>query len=110
MPVGNTVKLTVTAPSGLASTAVSGALTGTTQSASASVSVTLPAGPSILSAQTTYTIVASLGDELSRYANNERVEQVRLEAAIGAASSVTLISASGKEYRVPQAVLAGLGG
>jgi hypothetical protein len=110
VPVGNTVKLTVTPPSGLASTVVSGALTGTTQSASASVSVTLPAGPSILSAQTTYTIVAALGDELSRYANNERVEKVRLEAAIGGTSSVTLITASGNEYRVPQAVLAGLGG
>ena len=110
VPVGNTVKLTVTPPSGPATTAISGALTGTTASATASVAVNLPTGPSILSSQTTYTVVASLGDALSRYAQGERVEKVRLGAVLGGRSTVTLITMSGKEYEVPQAVLAGFGG
>ena len=110
VPVGNTVKLTVTPPSGLATSAISGALTGTTATATASASINLPTGPSTLSAQTTYTIVASLGDSLSRYAQGERVEKVRLGAVLGGRPTVTLITVSGKEYEVPQAVLAGFGG
>jgi hypothetical protein len=110
VPVGNTVKLTVTPPSGAITTAVSNALSGSTQTATASASVNLPTGPSILSAQTTYTIVAALGDELSRYAQGERVEKVRLGAVLGGRSTVTLITVSGKEFAVPQAALAGWGG
>jgi hypothetical protein len=110
VPVGNTVKLTVTPPGGPITTAISNALSGTVQNATATTSVNLPTGPSILSAQTTYTIVASLGDELSRYAQGERVEKVRLGAVLGGQATVTLITVSGKEFDVLQAVLAGLGG
>lgn len=110
VPVGNIVKLTVTPQVGAAITAVSPALTGSTASASASVNVTLPVGPSVLSAQTTYTIVAALGDLLAPYANNERVESVTLTARLGAPSTVTLETVSGKRYEVPAALLAALGG
>ncbi|TWO79983.1 hypothetical protein CBW56_11725 [Denitratisoma oestradiolicum] len=106
VPVGNTVKLTVTPQYGQTSSAISPALTGTTESATASVQITLPAGPSTLQAQTTYTIVAALGDALSTYANNERVEKVTLTAALGKLGTVTLITTSGKEFEVPAAVLA----
>ena len=57
---------------------ISPALTGSTASATASVPVNLPVDPSVLSAQTTYTVVAALGDALSRFANNERVEKITL--------------------------------
>jgi hypothetical protein len=102
--------LTVTPPSGPATTAISGALTGTTASATASVGVNLPTGPSTLSAQTTYTVVAALGEALSRFAQGERVEQVRLGAVLGGRSTMTLITVSGKEYQVPRAMLAEFGG
>lgn len=106
VPVGNTVKLTVTPQRGDMISAISPALTGTTESATANVQVTLPSGPSTLQAQTTYTIVAALGDALSTYANNERVEKVTLTAALGKPGTVTLITVSGKEFEVPAATLA----
>jgi hypothetical protein len=110
VPVGNTVKLTVTPAYGASSSVISPALTGTTDSASASVSVNLPSGPSVLQATTTYTIVAALGDALSRYAQGERVEKVTLVATPGQANKVILVTVSGKEYEAPHAALALLEG
>jgi hypothetical protein len=72
--------------------------------------VSLPTGPSILSAQTTYTIVAALGDALSRYAQGERVEKVRLGAVLGGGATVTLITVSGREVEVPASTLVGFDG
>lgn len=106
VPVGNTVKLTVTPASGMAFSAVTPALTGTTASASASVAVTLPTGPSTLSATTTYTIVASLGDEMSRFAQGERVERVALTTSPGKPDVTELVTVSGKVYPAPPAALA----
>jgi hypothetical protein len=106
VPQGNIVKLTVTPAYGTPVSAYSPALVGSTESATASAQVTLPTGPSTLQAQTTYTIVASLGDALSRYANNERVEKVQLSAVLNGPSTATLITVSGKEYQVPAALLA----
>src|SRR5207248_1825353 len=83
VPVGNTVTLTVTPPSGATTSVVSPALTGSPASATASVNVNLPAGPSVLFAQTTFTVTASVGEELSRFAQGERVERVTLLASPG---------------------------
>lgn len=101
VPPGNTVKLTVTPANAAAISVTSPALTGSTESATASVSVTLPTGPSVMSAMTTYTVVAALGDAMSIYAQGERVEKVRLSAVLGRESMATLITVSGKEYEVP---------
>lgn len=106
VPVGNTVKLTVIPAQGLQVIAISPALTGTTANASASVSVSLPAGPSTLSATTSYTIVASLGDAMSNFAMGERVEKVVLTSTPGQPQQVTLVTATGKEYAAPPAALA----
>jgi hypothetical protein len=108
VPPGNTVKLTVTPTNGSPLVVVSPALTGSTASATASVQAALPVGPSVLQATTTYTIVASLGDSLSRYAQGERVERIRLEAVLGGPGTVVLVTASGKEFEVPAALLATL--
>ncbi len=107
VPVGNTIKLTVTPASGSVTSATSGALSGTTDAATASVNITLPQGPSTLLATVTYTVVAALGDALSTYADNERVEKVQLMASLdGKEQRVRLITVSGKEFLVPAAVLA----
>ncbi len=98
VPLGNTVKLTLTPQLGNTTEVISPALTGTTASATASVQVTLPTGPSVLLAQTTYTIVAALGQALSRFAGNEPVERITLSASPGGVSRMTLITASGKAY------------
>ena len=112
VPVGNTVQLTVIPAYGDKVSAITPALTGTTESATASVAVSLPVGPSVLSAQTTYTVVAALGDLLKNFAGNERVEKVTLIATLGGPSKARLITVSGKEFEVPAEVLriAALGG
>lgn len=112
VPVGNTVQLTLSPAYGDKVTAISPALSGSTATATASVSVSLPVGPSVLSAQTTYTVVAALGDLLRNYAGNERVEQVTLIATLGGPQRIKLTTVSGKEYEAPAEVLqiAALGG
>jgi len=109
VPVGNTVRLTVSPQNGSPTSVVSPAITGSTANGVASVPVNLPVGPSVLQAQTTFTIVAAVGDLLRYYAGNEQVEQIELSAIFGGPSSVTLVTVSGKRYEVPQALLAALG-
>ena len=68
--------------------------------------VNLPQGPSTLQATTTYTVVVAMGEALSRFAQNERVEKVQLIATLGGAENqAKLITVSGKEYMVPLSVL-----
>lgn len=102
VPVGNTVKLTVKPASGAAIVATSPALVGTTVNATASVQVDLPSGPSVLEATTTFTIVASLGQELgNQFAQGERVEKIEVSAGTQGPSRVTLITVSGKRIAMP---------
>jgi hypothetical protein len=101
VPVGNIVQLTVIPAFGPKITTVTPALTGSTASATASVSVNLPVGSNVLQAQTTFTVVAALGDLLRNFAGNERVEKIMLSATYGGKSKATLITVSGKEYEAP---------
>lgn len=106
VPVGNTVLLTVIPAYGTNTTALSPALAGTTQNATASVSVTLPTGPSVLQAQTTYTIVVALGDALSKFAENERVERITLVTALNGPATAYLETVSGKRFEASPEALA----
>lgn len=109
VPAGNTIKLTLKPSSGAVVTAISPALVGDTTSATASVSITLPDGPSSLQATVTYNIVLAMGEALSVYAQGERVEKITLASTLGSKeSTVTLITVSGKEFVVPRAVLAAM--
>ena len=107
VPLGNTILLTVTPANGAASSAMSNAISGTLAAGTATVDITLPQGPSVLQAQTTYTIVASLGDALSNFAANERVERLEVVASLGGApAGVKLVTVSGKTFEAPPAALA----
>ena len=107
--VGSSIKLTVTPAQGTTYSAISAPTIGTTSSATASVSVALQSGPNTLQASVTYTVVASVGDAMSIYAQGERVEKVTLASTLGSKeSNVTLITVSGKEYVVPASALARL--
>ena len=80
---------------------VSPALSGSTDSATASANISLPSGPSVLQATTSYTVVAALGRELgTRYANGEQVERVTLIASVQGPPAVMLTTVSGKQYRI----------
>lgn len=109
--VGSTIKLTVIPPKGQAFSATSAATTGTAASATSSVAVTLPSGAVTLQATVTYTVVASVGDAMSVYAQGERVEKVTLASTFGSKeSTATLTTVSGKEYVVPASALLRLQG
>jgi hypothetical protein len=106
VPAGNTVLLKLVPAYGAPTEVLSPAITGTTASGTASVQVSLPQGPSTLQATTTYTIVVAMGEALSRFAQNERVEKVQLIATLGGEQAqAKLITVSGKEYLVPASVL-----
>jgi hypothetical protein len=106
VPTGNTVTLRVVPAYGAFTEAISPAITGSTTSGTTSVSITLPQGPSTLQATTSYTITIAMGDNLSRFAQNERVQKVELVASLGQASqTVRLITVSGKQYEVPASIL-----
>lgn len=109
IPLGNTVSLTVKTDSATPTVVTSTQLSGTTANSTASASVNLPAGPSVLQATTSFTIVASLGQELgNQFANGERVERVTLSAALNGPSMMTLTTVSGKEFTVPARTAAGI--
>lgn len=113
VPTGNTVFVKVVPAYGLVSEVQSPAIAGSTATGNTSVQVTLPQGPSVLQATTTYTVVVAMGEALSQFANNERVEKVQLTATLGGANNeVKLITVTGKEFVVPAAVLrfAGIAG
>lgn len=109
VPAGNTVRLTVAPSQGQLVEAISPAIVANGASGTASVQVSLPQGPSTLQATTTYTVVVAMGDALSHFAQNERVEKVELIATLGGEPQARLITVSGKSYLVPAAVLQTVG-
>lgn len=102
VPVGNIVELTMTPALGDPIKVVTPALTGSTETATASVAVSLPVGPSTLQARTTYTVIAAVGDVLGEmYAKGERVERVELVATLGGESAARLITVTGAIFDAP---------
>jgi hypothetical protein len=105
VPTGNTILVKVIPAYGNVQEVLSPAIAGSAASGTASVQVNLPQGPSTLQAVTTYTVVVAMGEALSRFAQNERVDKVQLMATLGGESQAKLITISGKEYMVPMSVL-----
>ncbi|MBX9904070.1 MAG: hypothetical protein K2Y31_06925 [Burkholderiales bacterium] len=106
IPPGSTVVVKVTPIRGVAPVSVtSPPLAGTTASASATVNVDIPNGLSTITAQMSYTILVAMGEALSQFANNERVERITLSATVGGKSTAKLVTVSGKEYDAPEEAL-----
>lgn len=100
IPAGTTVTLKASPAVGSA-TSATGTLAGTDTSSSASIQVNISkAYPSVLTASVTFQL-ASLGMG-PIYAQGELVEKVRVEAAMGGGSTMTYITASGKEIPAKQ--------
>lgn len=107
VPVGNTVSLTVTPANAAPVTTLSDALSGSDAAATADAAIALPSGPSVLSASVSFTVTASLGDELSRFAQGERVGRVIVTAEPhGAGSETTFVTVSGKVHHWPSFAVA----
>ncbi len=102
VPEGTVIRVTAAPERGTAVTANTAGVAGNT----ATASINMPNGNSVLSAQTTFTVTASLGDALKNFAQGERVERVELAAAPGQGSTTTLITISGKRYTWPSSAVA----
>lgn len=109
VPTGNTILFKLIPAYGTPTEVLSAAIAGTAAAGTASITVNLPQGPSTLQATTTYTVVVAMGEALSVFAQNERVEKVQLIATLGGAGQAKLITISGKEYTVPMSVLQQVG-
>lgn len=108
IPLGSVVKLTLNNNSGTVTTANTSALAGTLQASTATGSINIPSGATVLTASASYTLTLAQGEALKVYAEGERVEKVSLASVMGGDMQVTLITATGKEFVVPVAVLATL--
>ena len=99
IPTGTLIVVTVT-PEGAARTTVNSTpLSGTQASSAATASVTLPNRASVISAAATFaTQVASLSAPMM--IGGEEVKWVRVAATYDGGSSVTYITASGREIAV----------
>lgn len=109
IPPGNTIKLRVVPANGVPVEALSPAITGTTANGTASVSINLPNGASSLLAIASFTVAVAMGDSLSRYAANERVERIELVTAPGGPSQTYLVTTTGKRHPVSPQLLQALG-
>lgn len=106
IPPGSTVELRVVPAYGAVVKALSPAITGSNASGNTSVSISLPQGPSTLQAITSYTVTVAMGESLSRFAQNERVEKVEIIAGVGSVESTArLITVTGKSFEVPTSIL-----
>jgi len=106
IPVGTVVKLVLSVPYGVNVTANSTPLAGALAASTATATINIPMGASILNATATYTLTLAQGEALSVYAAGERVEKVELATTLGGGSTAVLITVSGKRHEVPAAVLA----
>jgi hypothetical protein len=109
VPVGNTVLLRMVPAYGKPTEVISPAIAGSTTAGTASISVTLPSGPSTLQATTTYTVVVAGQIDLSRFAQNEPVEKVEVTVSLVGETRARVLTASGKAYDVPYRALQAAG-
>jgi hypothetical protein len=96
VPLGTTILVTLTPPSGQPVPSTSGGLTGTQAAASATASVNLVDGASVLLASLSFTVSGAQQLALSRYTGGEPVVAVELAAGMGAQGSTTFVTKSGR--------------
>ena len=101
VPPGTTIQVLAKPTRGYQTSATSTGVVGSEANGTASADIDLPNGASVLTAQTTFTVTASLGNALKNFAEGERVKSVELAAAPGQGSIMTLITVSGKRYTLP---------
>jgi len=99
VPLGNTITVTLTPPSGDPVSVVSGALDGTEANSTATASLDLPDGPSVMLATLSFTIAEGQQMAWMPFTGGERVARVELRAGISGESSTVLVTTSGR--RIP---------
>lgn len=101
VPVGNTVSVIVNPPGGHPVTVTSTALQGTEANATATASIDLPDGPSVLLATLSFSTSEAQGLALSRFTGGEPVVRVELAHNAQGANQTRLITESGRTVLMP---------
>ena len=96
IPVGTIIQVVVTPASGTRTTVQSSALTGTEASSTATASVTIPNGMSVLTASVVIDLTTSAANRNPFFINGERVDKIEIAATFGQESQVTYVTRSGK--------------
>jgi hypothetical protein len=97
IPLGSTLQVTLTPESGERTNTQSTALTGTLASSTATASVSLPDGISVVQASGTIDVSA-----LAMVINGERIKSIEVTAVYGGNQTITYITASNKRIKVDQ--------
>ena len=108
VPIGNTIELTVIPAHGDSAMSSSTAIAGTQAAGTATATIDIPDGPSVLQASVSYTVpLASLESEIySRFAGGEPVKEVTVATALNGGSTTTFTTISGKEFTWPSDAVA----
>ena len=96
VPLGNTVGVIVTPPQGAPLTVISTALAGAPEMATATASINLIDGPSVLLATLSYAVSGQSQAALSRFTEGEPVVAVELAASVQGETRTVLITESGR--------------
>lgn len=99
LPVGTVVSVTLTPARGTRSTVQSSPLAGTEAASTASASVTLPAGMSVISATATVDLTTTAANARPVYMEGERVNRIEVAATFGGASELTYVTESGRRIK-----------
>ncbi|MBD8525504.1 hypothetical protein [Pseudomarimonas arenosa] len=105
VPLGNTVSIIVTPPSGNPQTVISNAIQGSEASGSARANVSFGDGLSVLLATLSYSVSGPQGKALARYTEGEPVVQVALEAGLGGLPRTVLVTESGRRVELPAGIM-----
>ena len=97
LPVGTVVQVILTPATGARTTVSSGPLAGTESASTASASVTLPSGISVISALGVIDLTIAKATPI--FMNGERVHRIEVAATFGGASELTYITQSGRRIR-----------
>lgn len=101
VPLGNTITVTLTPPFGEQVAVVSNALDGTEANSTATASVDLPEGPSVLLATLTFTIAEGQQMVYMQYTDGERIAHIELQADAKGQSRSILVTESGRRVLMP---------
>lgn len=99
VPVDSVVQVTVTPPIGSRTVFQSTALSGTESSSTATASINLPSGMSVITV--TLTINLQVAKLKPIYINGEKVNSIELAANLGGESETVYITNSGKRLKFP---------
>jgi hypothetical protein len=97
LPVGTIVQVTITPSTGNRTTVQSSGLAGSEASSTASASVNLPGGISVISASTVVDLTIAKAAPI--FVDGERVNRIEVAATFGGPSELTYVTQSGRRIR-----------